>query len=390
MFSVEELRQLASFSSDRYPLATFYWKAPATSTSTHREEPILIRDLLREGRQTLDASKHNREWLRSLDTDEQKIAEYFQHVPNGGTSNVAIFSCSGESRWQVVRLPRGFQSRFFIGNSFYVQPLSVLLDQFPRYCAVIVDRTSARIFEIFMGEIEEHTAVFDDVPGKVKAATWTGGNERQIERRTENKAHQHYKRVAGQVLDFFKKYRFDWLILLGHADGLPAFENHLHSYLKERLVGRGVADVKSATLAEILNQSVEIVNTRECQEKQALVEKIVNQANHNQFGVIGLADTLRALESGSVHTLVVDDNLRVSAWSCRECGSLSPAETPACPQCGGALDRLEDVAEQAVQLAIQDNSQVRFIGGCEGLRQAGGMGALLRFRAGKPTVPVAG
>lgn len=387
MFTVEQLRQLTSFSSDRYPLSTFYWKAPATTNSTHREEAILIRDLLREGRQKLETSEQSREWFRSLDADQQKMADYFSHVPNWGTTNVALFSCSGESKWQVVTMPRGLQSGFFAGESFYVQPLSVLLDQYPRYCAVIADRNSARIFEIYMGAIEERTAVFDDVPGKVKAATWTGGNERQIERRTENKAQQHYKRVAEQVLEYFKKYRFDWLILLGHADGLAAFENHLHSYLKAHLVGRGAADVKTATLPEILSQSLEIVKARECQEKQALVEEILNKANHNKLGVIGLADTLRALELGQVHTLVVDDSLRVSAWRCRECGTLRSAEAPACAACGGPLDRLEDVAEQAVQLAIQDNSQIRFIGGCEGLRQAGGIGALLRFRAGELSTP---
>ena len=390
MFTVEELRQLSSFSSDRYPLSTFYWKAPAATKPTHPEETILIRNLLREGRQKLETSEHSREWLRSLDADQQKIADYFNHGQNGRTTNVALFSCSGESKWQVVTMPRGLHSGLFIGEAFYVQPLSVLLDQYPRCCAVIADRASARIFEIYMDAIEEHTAVVDDVPGKVKAATWTGGNERQIERRTENKAQQHYKRVAEQVLEFFKKYRFDWLILLGHADGMTAFENHLHSYLKARLVGRGTADVKSATLPEILSQSLKIVKARECQEKQALVEEILNKANHNKLGVIGLADTLRALELGEVHTLVVDDSLRVSAWRCRQCGSLRSAEAAACSECGGLLDRWEDVAEQAVELAIQDNSQIRFIGGCEGLQQAGGMGALLRFRAGELSSPVSG
>lgn len=379
MFNREELRELGSYSSTRFPLTSFFWKVPPTTSRSPRDAAILVRDLLREAHLTLEDGNHSREWTRSLEADQQKILDHFKQ--GGRAADAALFLCSGESYGRTLRLPRGLIRGLFVGENFYLQPLSILLDQYPRYCTVLLDRATARVFEIYMGEVVEHTALLDEIPGKVKAATWTGGNERQIERHTENKVHQHYKRVAEIVLQFFQKYHFDWLILAGHTDGLAAFENHLHGSLRGRLIGRFAADMRAATPQEFLTRSMEIVEARERQEKRALVEDILNQAKQAGLGVSGLPETLQALELRQVHTLVVDETLHVSAWRCRNCGALAPAAAASCPQCQGPVDRLEDVVERAVEDAIRDNSQIRFVKGNEQLRQAGGIGALLRFRA---------
>lgn len=380
MFTVEQLRQLANFRSPRYPLSTFYWKAPPAANRSHRGEEVLAQDLFREVRQKLENENYTREWWNSFEADQQWIMDYLRNAKDGSTTNTAIFSCSGESFCQVLRLPRGIHSGFLVGETFCLQPLSILLDQYHRYCTVLVDRASARIFEIYMAEIEERTALLDAVPGKVKAATWRGGNERQIERRVENKAHQHYKRVAEVLLGFFKKYHFDWLILGGHGDGLKEVESYLHGYLRSRLIGTFAADVKFASLPEIRSHCMKLVEKHDCQEKRALIEEVLNKARPGGLGVLGLANTLRALEGGRVHTLVLDEELRVSALRCRDCGLVATPKAERCPECHGSLERIEDAVEQAVQAAIQDNTQIRFVSGSEELRQAGGIGALLRFR----------
>lgn len=379
MFTSEQLRQLAHFRSERFPLSTFYWKAPPATHRARPNDPILVQNLLRDARRQLEGGSQGREWMRSVEADQEKILRYFAANPEALNTHTSIFCCSGESFWQPVRLPRALRSSFFVGETFYLQPLTVLLDQYHRYCAILVDRQAARIFEIYMGEIEEHTSFLDEVPGRIKAATWTGGNERQIERRIENKAHQHYKRTAEAALQFFRKYHFDWLILGGHSDGLVLLENHLHSDLRSRLIGSFPADVK-ATPQEVLAKSMGIAAKRDHQEKSRLIEELFNRSQQEGLAVVGLAETLRALKLGEVHTLVVEENLQASASICSHCGWATAAEAQVCALCKGALQRLENAAERAVELAIQDGSQIRFVSGNEQLRQAGGIGALLRFR----------
>ena len=381
MFTAEQLRKLASFQSLRFPLSTFYWKTPVATDRAHHDDHILIQNLLREGRRQLESGNHEREWTRSAEADQEKISQYFNSHPEARRSPMALFCCSGESFWQAVRLPRMLRSGFIVGETFYLQPLTVLLDQYHRYCTVLVDRQSARIFEIYMGESEEHAAFLDDVPGRIKAATWTGGNERQIERRTENKAHQHYKRTAEVVLQFFRKHHFDWLILGGHPEGLAVFEGHLHSYLRARLIGSFHADPKAASWQPILAKSMEIADVRDRQEKAQLIEEVFNKASHGRLGVVGLAETLRALELGEVHTLVLDQDFQASASICRNCGGAAAEGPQVCNRCGELLQRLENAAEHVVEQAIQDGSQVRFVNSNDRLMQAGNIGALLRFRA---------
>ena len=49
-------------------------------------------------------------------------------------------------------------------NAPYLRPLIAALDEYARYGVVLMDKEKARFFTVYMGEIQEHEAVFDEVP----------------------------------------------------------------------------------------------------------------------------------------------------------------------------------------------------------------------------------
>jgi peptide subunit release factor 1 (eRF1) len=324
----------------------------------------------------MDLDSETRE---SLEQDFKHILNYVTLDFDGkGTRCLVIFSSSKQNFWQVYRLPQPVKSRLIVSNEPYVRPLTTLLDEYKRYCTVVVSRDKARIFEVYLGEITEHTDIFSEVPGKVRIAGWYGLEERRIERHIDDQIHRHLKQVADATLNFFKEKKFDWLIIGGKKETLTAFERHLHSYLQERIVGR--IDLEpDASLHEALARTQEIARRVEREEEQALIQRLMDEANSNGLGVLGLEDTLKAVWQGQVNTLILKNDLTVPGYVCPKCGYMSVEESE-CPIDQIAMTPTPDILEEAVESAILQNCQIEHVMESQELDNVGGIGAILRFK----------
>lgn len=98
----------------------------------------------------------------------------------------------------------------------YTRPLSLVLDEFDRYCVLVVDSRKARIFSLFLGVMEEYTDIFveDEVPNRVRvnlsmtgssAGIYGGIGDERIQRHIEDHVHRHIKNVTDKAFEFFKK-----------------------------------------------------------------------------------------------------------------------------------------------------------------------------------------
>ena len=62
----------------------------------------------------------------------------------------------GFDLWREFDLPpRLAGTRLFVNQRFHLRPLTALADVLPRVCIALVDRSRARIFELWMDEIAE-------------------------------------------------------------------------------------------------------------------------------------------------------------------------------------------------------------------------------------------
>ena len=81
-----------------------------------------------------------------------------------------------------------------------------------------------------------------------------------------------------------------------------------------------------------------------------------------------------------METLLLDEQFSAIGAQCPECGWLGPEGEHRCPVDGTALVFLEDLAEAAIELALQQSAEVlalRFEP--DALAGDGGIAALLRF-----------
>ena len=96
-------------------------------------------------------------------------------------------------------------------------------------------------------------------------------------------------------------------------------------------------------------------------------------------GVVGLADTLTALQEHRASTLMVSAGYEASGFRCESCRYVMISERDECPLCGGVVEPVDDLVETMTHRALEQGVDVEIVRGNTDLDEAGSVGALLRY-----------
>jgi peptide chain release factor subunit 1 len=381
LIRAEQVEELVAFEGEGYLTTSCYLNTDGSRFSA-KDVDRALRELIREARENLAAREGvPREVVGSVEADLEKVREHVElHFERKGHKGLALFSCSSRGLWRAFPLPSPVPNEVVLDETPYIRPLSSLLDEYSRFCVVIVDREKARLFEVYLGEIEETSGVLSDTPKRVRAGGWYGLEEKRIHRHVEGQVNRHYKEVAEHTFHHFRLHRFDLLALGGQRDALREFEGFLHAYMQGRIAGRFEAHIQTPP-QEVLRLVREIEERVEREGEQALMERVVTDYRKGGLAVLGLEPTLDALHRGAVHTLLVDSEWRSTGSRCGDCARLTAQES-SCPSCGGStLHPLSRLGEEAIELAVHQGSRVEHVYSLgDELRKHGGLAAVLRFR----------
>jgi peptide subunit release factor 1 (eRF1) len=377
----EQLDQLVDWKVGPYPVTSVYLDTdPRRHTGS--EWAKVLESVVADKRREISQSEFTRDQQRWAEEDLVAVQEFVSsRFRSDGKSGLVVFASTPAGLWQALALPRPVSTQVVVDDRPWVRPLLVLADEFERFGAVVVDRRRGRIFDVFMGEIREIADVVEDVPRKTKGTGHLLKAEGAVTRHIGELWRHHYQNVADRALFAHRRQAFDHLVVGGPVEDVAEFEKTLHSTLQRRLVARISVQVGlESTPADVLRHVREVEQARAREREAALVDSLMTQAHSGKLGVVGLADTLKALRNGQVHTLVVRDGLRVEGVQCPTCRFVGVGERQ-CPSCAMPTRPAADVVDLAVAEAANRGSEVRHVFDARALDSVGGIGALLRYRA---------
>lgn len=274
-----------------------------------------------------------------------------------------------------MALPQSVRDRASSGPRPHLLPLEALLESFESFCTALIDREKARIFMIVGGRIEEVSDVLDDVPGWHDQGGWA---QARMQRHIKDHVQRHLKRVSEALLRQHENQRFDHLILAGPDDVVAELERELHDYVRRTVVAR-VTQPMTARAADVLEATLALEQELQTRREWETVDRLASEvASATGRAVAGLDDTLLALESGRVETLVLAFGLEASGVRCTSCGHLATSGER-CSVCGRDVEEAPDLVEEAIELALRQRCEVETVQDVPGLTTLGGLGALLRF-----------
>ncbi len=383
MISREEIRQLAQMESPSGCAISFYFQPETPQNKSHRQEAILVKDLVRE---CLRRAERNGNHV-ALREDLGKILQIAEGLHGNHSRGKVVFACREQGIWQELDVPpRLGHSQITVNSRFHLRPLVEAYSGFPRTCIALVNRKKARIFELQEGEVTQKPDLeFGASIRPARSDGYMGYEAGHRERHVENQMMQHFKQFAESLLLLHNREKFEALLVGCHDDAWPEIEPHLHSNLKQKLRGHFVIDPMAASAEEVREQAERMLSETLLSEKEALVREVVGEAQRNARGAVGLRHVLNALERQEVQTLLIGRGLKAEAVECTNCRHLDTRMVKSCAVCGQETRELSDVADALVDLALRNGADIQFIDGDTELEKNGRVGALLRFRADQNT-----
>lgn len=316
----------------------------------------------------------NVKFREEVEADAKRILDFLKMDFGGRARGLAIFACAPENLWQVYRLPVTVPDRCVIDRVPFVMPMLKIVDEGRRFCVIVTDKEKARIFTLYLGEMMERTDLFDVVPGWHKQGGWS---QARYQRHIEDHVNKHLKHVADSLFDFYKREGFGHLIIGGSQEIRTRLHRILHSYLQQ--VFRGFISVEvTSSVDEIAEAASRIVEETEKEQSKELTRRILEPKGQH-ITVSGLKETIKALEQGRVHTLVLVDNQNIHGSLCTRCEKVDLPGTKVCSLCQGEMNDVEDVSEYLARLAVEQDAEVNYVTNGFGLERVDGIGAILRW-----------
>ncbi len=381
MITGDDIRELAEFQAeDKHACAlSFYFEPRTPQNKSHREEIILAKDLVRDALRESERQGKN----GGARADLNRILELAENLHGNQARAKAVFACSQQNFWREFDLPpQSGSTQLFVNRQFHLKPLAQLLGAQPRLWIAVVDRQRARFFDLRLDEIQEREGLFRKPAVRQGRSDGFGGYEGgHSQRRIDDEALHHFKAVSEHLKNAFEAGKFEKLIVGCHDTNWREFEDHLHPYVKQRVLGRFSGEVANLNNDQIRENAGQILRGAQERRRRELVHEVLDQAKSNNRGVTGLRRVLRSLELGEVQTLLIGDNFHHPAAQCPNCGHLDAHVVRTCPACGHETREIEDVSDAIIPAAIRRDVELFYIKDDVEFDRSGNIAALLRFRA---------
>jgi peptide subunit release factor 1 (eRF1) len=281
----------------------------------------------------------------------------------------------------MVPLPVVYRSRLAVDGSPLVRELASVEDEFGRLLTVVLDRASARFFEVSAYETRELPGLrADSTRGKRFRGDQDGRGgwgEHTYNNRIRTEKQRHYEAIARELFAIDRRQPAHGIVLAGPGPEAGAVEPFLHSYLIERLIGTARLNPKDVSPALVHETTLAVREAYERAAERTMVHEML-EGTGTGWGVNGLTPTLRALSRGQVRSLLVHADAAEPGFRCGNSGRLALTDR----DCRGEGEPIAvlDVVDEAIEEALRQGVDVNVVYEPDARDSIDSLGALLRFR----------
>jgi peptide subunit release factor 1 (eRF1) len=314
--------------------------------------------------------------------DLEAVDGYFAGQSDWSGRGVVVFSSSGDELWRVEHLSVPVHTHLHVGRKPYIKPLVDLMETYGSYCVTVVDKQVARLYHFHLGNlIGTETFEGEDVR-RVKAGGGSSAGTRSgrdpAASHEDQAARNNMREATNLAVRFCKHHRIEHLLIGGSEPTRALFYQMLPQAWKNRVEAEFNIGAQPSD-AEVREQSLEALLSRQRERQDNLVAAIVTAAAKGTNGVVRLDDTLGAVHEGRVQTLAVVEDYHAPGYRCTGCDYVTGQEMDDCPFCGASFDKIRDAVEHAIRQAVDQGGDVEVVDPDSELSQYGQIGALLRY-----------
>ncbi len=323
--------------------------------------------------------------LKALREQVHRLEEYLTENPPQARG-VVFFA--GPEVWQSIPLHVDTEDELSWGLPSLSQLLWLMEEHRP--CGVVLaDRSGARLFQYWMGEItqqhKERTKVDPSEwrrkdlmpPSQPGVENIRGSHRDAFDRRMEAQYVRFYAAEAEHIREWADRMSLNPIFLAGPPKLLELVWAELPKSVQSRTVLIR-EDLEHLSQADFHARVESEVQRWERDYEDDLVDRLLGNAD-GVHTVLGVDDTLAGLQEGLTRDAVVEHGIAEQVRQCTECGWIDRTPDAICRACGGArlVTGLRAVLPQLARRYRVPLEVVAEEAGAK-LRKAGGIGAWLK------------
>lgn len=370
----QRLQILAAAEPSPFPVVSLYLNL-TTGQNGRENYEAFVRKAFSDRVKGLPAESPERE---SFEQDHERIRAYLDNDVNRASQGLAVFACAGAGLFEAVQMDVPIDQHWlFVGSVPHLYPLARLIENHPRYAAVLLDTNRAQIFIFELGATERIETVTNS---KTRRTSKGGWSQARYQRRADNVHVHHIKEVVETLDRLVREEELQHVVVAGDEGALSIFRDQLPKELAAKLIDMTAWD-RTADEAEVLASSLEALREKDAESDAERVEELIGAWRSGGLGVAGPESTLSAFQLGQVDELIIAAAPDALKTVQKLPDDAAPGAVVAETSAQGALDeqRLK-LSDELVKRAHQTGARIRFIEDASLLADVGGVGALLRFR----------
>jgi peptide chain release factor subunit 1 len=373
MLHRDELKEFTGMRDDDASFVSLYLNVDPIS-NPKGDYIIRFKNMIRDTAESLEKTGY-----KLVKDDLIKMESYVTGNKRMFKKGLVLLSSGRKGFWREYHLAVPVSDEIVVEKSPYIRPLLDALDHYRRYVIALVDKESARIFIVHLGEIVEYGEVHtSDVPGRHKKGGWFALSQNHYDRHIKFHVGLHLNDVVKKLDSFMAGEEISGLLIGGSDEALVMTKGMLAPAVSPKIVGSFQAEM-NASSDDILAKAEAEIGEYEKRKKYEMVERLVSQAMKNENAVLGLENVLNALHEGKVMRLVFLRDYKSRGYYCEKCGSLGFQNTGMCAYCRGELTETNFIIDMAAQKAVGQGASVEVVQESSRLADSGGIGAFLRF-----------
>jgi peptide chain release factor subunit 1 len=361
MLTEYDVRRAVEFESPDAPVLSIYLNVDP-KRRTGEQHKVALRKLLSS--------------LEGVDPEDAKLVQnYIEMGYNRQGRSVILFSCAKKDFWWAFSFAVPVEDFAFVSFRPYVRQLAHLLDIYERCGVVQVDQEGARIYVFNMGILEAAEGYLGE---EVKLHRGGGWANPRIQRHETGQARQNLQEAAELAEAFYRSNGTRRLILAGTDKNVAQFKELLSNRLRSMVIGQIAADA-NATPADLRDRAVEMALKAEKKEADSLAEQVINTAMKGGNAVLGLTETLTAVQQGRASHVIVVNSYAQPAYRFVDSGHILMELTEEADLQSGRIQFLPDAVESVLRRAMAQNIGVTVLEKHDWLEKVGKIGALTRY-----------
>ena len=371
---MNHLDELAAFEPTGYPFISLYLNLQPDQHGRDNFDSFVRKEFKAKAKSFPAESLE----LTSFNRDTARIKAYLRDEIRPSANGLAIFACAGANDYfKAVQLNAPLKRHdLHVNERPHLYPLARVIDQFPRYVAVLADTNSARLFVFGLGKILSREEMQHVKLSRTQVGGWS---QMRYQRHVDNFHLQHAKEVV-EVLDrVVREEAVEHIILAGDEVIIPLLREQLPDRLSEKVIDVLRLDIRTPE-HEVLQATMDSLREHNLHTDAEKVRQLFDEYRGGGLAVVTWKDTVTAMKHGQVDELLLSASSREIGANDQEFDDSGVHQHVSDAPPVSDIESSLTPADLLVTLARQTGARVTFIEDTALLSSVGGVGAMLRYR----------